>query len=90
MQNEKLTRFLGGSPGRVALRLVFLSFVVGIVLSALNISPLDIYYGIQDFFLRIWNMGFDVLGQLGSYLLIGAVVVIPIWFISRLLQSGKS
>ncbi|WP_102868337.1 DUF6460 domain-containing protein [Pseudovibrio exalbescens] len=89
MQDDRLTRFLGGSPGRVALRLVFLSLVVGVILSALDIYPLDLLYGLQDFVERLWNMGFDVIEQIGSYFLIGAAVVVPVWLISRLLQSGR-
>ena len=35
-----LTRFLGDTPLRVFIRLLVLSFIVGLVLSALNIRPL--------------------------------------------------
>ena len=40
----------------------------------------------------VWDMGFDALRWLWHYFLLGAVLVIPIWFITRLLktQGGKS
>lgn len=86
MSNDNLNRFLGDSPGRVILRLVVLSLVVGVILSTLNFSPLSLVYWVQDFFIRIWNMGFDALGRVGSYFVLGAIVVVPLWLISRLLN----
>ena len=35
----------------------------------------------------IWNMGFDAVRWLWHYFLLGAVLVIPIWFITRLLKA---
>ena len=90
MNNDNLSRFLGGSPGRVALRLVFLSFVVGLILSALSIHPLDILRGIQRFVMRIYDLGFSAIEQLFSYFLLGAMIVIPIWFVLRLINSGRT
>ncbi len=89
MQNNSIQRFFGGSPGRVLLQLVFLSFVVGILLSALNLHPLDLIDGAIDFVRRLWNMGFDALGRMGHYLLLGAVVVVPVWVIMRLFNMGR-
>ncbi|TYC52844.1 integrase [Rhodobacterales bacterium] len=89
MSDNGLSRFLGGSPAQVLLRLVFLSFVVGIILSALNLDPLDLIHLVVDFFERLWNMGFEAIGRLGKYLVIGAMVVVPIWLLSRLLSMGR-
>jgi len=36
--------------------------------------------------LRVWDMGFDALRWLWRYLLLGAVVVVPIWLIVRLMR----
>ena len=90
MSDNGLSRFLGGSPAQVLLRLVFLSFVVGIVLSALNLDPIDLVHMVIDFFERLWNLGFHAIGKLGGYLLIGAIVVVPIWLVTRVLAMGKS
>lgn len=89
MSDNSLSRFLGGSPAQVILRLVFLSFVVGIVLSALNLDPIDLVHMAVDFVERLWNMGFQALGRLGNYLVIGAIVVIPIWLVTRLMAMGR-
>ncbi|MEO9528281.1 DUF6460 domain-containing protein [Roseibium sp.] len=89
MSDTGLSRFLGGSPAQVVLRLVFLSFVVGIILAALNLDPLDLVHMAVDFVERLWNMGFHALGRLGNYLVIGSIVVLPIWLIMRLLAMGR-
>ncbi|WP_310620980.1 DUF6460 domain-containing protein [Flexibacterium corallicola] len=88
MEDNKLNRFLGGSPGAVAIRLVFLSFIVGIILSAINLNPLDIFLYLQNFVLRLWDLGFEAIARLGGYFVLGAIVVLPIWLISRLFKSG--
>ncbi|WP_305984388.1 DUF6460 domain-containing protein [Roseibium sp. MMSF_3544] len=90
MSDSGLSRFIGGSPAQVVLRLIFLSFVVGIILSALNLDPIDLVHMTVDFFERLWNMGFHAIGRLGNYLVVGAIVVIPIWLVTRLLAMGRS
>lgn len=89
MSQDSISRFLGGSPGQVILRLVFLSFVVGIVLSALNLDPMSLIDMIIRFFERLWNMGFDAVVSLFRYFLLGAVIVVPLWLLSRLFNMGK-
>jgi uncharacterized protein DUF6460 len=84
-----LQRFMGGSPAQVLLRLVVISLIVGIVLSALGISPYDIIETAQQFIRRIWNMGFGAIEWIWRYFLLGAVIVIPVWVIIRLLNMGK-
>lgn len=84
-----LTRFLGDTPGRVLLKLVVVSFIVGLVMSAFGWSPMDVIYGIRDFFLRIWNMGFAALDTFVGYFLLGAAVVVPAFIILRLMSYRR-
>ncbi len=77
--------FFGGNPVAVIVRLVILSIIVGIVLSALNIRPDEIIYHIQRLIQRISDLGFDFVIKIFGYFLIGAVIVVPIWLIARLL-----
>ncbi len=82
-----VTRFIGGSPGRVLFQLIAMSFVVGIILSLLGVSPYDILNGLERLVMRIYNMGFGTIEWIFRYFLLGAVVVIPIWLIMRLLTG---
>ena len=85
-----MERFFGGNPGVVLIRLAVISLIVGILLSALGLSPYDIINSIKTLAQRIYNMGFDAIEWVFRYFLLGAVIVFPIWLISRLLKvAGK-
>lgn len=84
-----LNRFLGDTPLRVLVKLIVVSFLVGLVMSAFGWSPMDIYYGIRNFFLDLWHMGFAALGRFGAYLMLGAAVVIPAFIILRILSYRR-
>ncbi|MCB1474791.1 MAG: hypothetical protein H6883_03000 [Rhodobiaceae bacterium] len=86
MANGNLERVIGGTPGAVLLRLVVLSIVVGIVLSALGLDPRDIWQSITRLFERIYNMGFDAIEWAFRYFLLGAVIVVPIWILMRVFK----
>ena len=77
-------RLFGGNPAAVILRLVVLSIIVGIVLSALNIRPDEILYHIRRLLQRLSDLGFGAVETVLQWFLVGAVVVIPIWLIVRL------
>ncbi|GGI29922.1 hypothetical protein GCM10010987_56880 [Bradyrhizobium guangdongense] len=87
--SDGLHRFLGGSPLAVAFRLVLLSILVGVVLAAIGFDPWNILISIRLLFQRLWDLGFDAVNWLWRYFLLGAVIVIPIWFLSRLFGSPR-
>ncbi|MEM7751637.1 MAG: DUF6460 domain-containing protein [Pseudomonadota bacterium] len=82
-----MERWLGGNPLGVALRLIILSIVVGIVLSAMGITPQNVLYKLQLFIKRIYDLGFGAIDWVIGYFIIGAIVVIPIWLIVRLVSG---
>ena len=86
--HDGLARFLGGSPLAVAFRLILLSILVGVVLAAIGFDPYNIIRSIQLLFQRLWDIGFDATNWLWRYFLLDAVIVVPIWFLSRLFGSG--
>ena len=82
-------RFLGGSPLAVVGKLILLSILIGVVLSAIGLDPRDIVSSITRLIRDIWNMGFDAIRWLWQYFLLGAVIVIPIWLILRLVRAPR-
>jgi Family of unknown function (DUF6460) len=86
---DGMYRFLGGSPLNVAFRLILLSILVGVVLAAIGFDPWNIIYSIRLLFQRIWDLGFDAINGLWRYFLLGAVIVIPIWLLSRLFGTPR-
>jgi hypothetical protein len=89
MNTDTASRFLGGSPGRVVMQLLVLSFIIGIVLNALGVSPFDIVNGLRSLALRIYDMGFGTVELVGRYILLGAVIVVPVWLLMRILKFGR-
>ena len=86
---DGLTRFLGGSPLAVAFRLILLSILVGVVLAAIGFDPYNILRSIQLLFQRLWDLGFDAVNWLWRYFLLGAVIVVPIFVLSRIFGSPR-
>lgn len=84
-----LTRFLGDSPLRVIVKLLVISLIVGFVMSAFHWSPWDILDALRDAVLRVWNMGFSALENVFRYILLGAVIVVPVFLILRLLSYRR-
>jgi hypothetical protein len=80
-------QIFGGNPLGVILRLAVLSIVVGVLLSTLGITPDNLFYNIELLFRRIYDMGFGAVRWIVGYLVLGAMVVVPIWFIARLLGA---
>jgi len=83
--------FFGGSPGVVILRLMIISVIVGILLSALGLDPRDIIDSLIQLGRRIYDMGFEAVEWALRYFLLGAVIVFPVWFVGRIMKLlGRS
>jgi hypothetical protein len=85
----RVTRFLGDTPGRTLLKLLVVSFIVGVVMSVMGWYPMDIYYALRDFVLYLWEVGFDAFGNVGRYLMLGAMVVIPVFIVLRIFSYRR-
>jgi uncharacterized protein DUF6460 len=89
MANETVSRFFGGQPLAVIGRLILLSILIGFVLHAFGFDPLNILNSIRRLIENIWNLGFDAIHWLWRYFLLGAVIVIPIWLIARMVNAPR-
>ena len=82
-------RLFGGNPIAVLIRLVLLSVVVGVVLSALGIHPSQLLHHLQILARRIYDMGFGAFHWAIQYFLMGAVIVFPVWLVARLIGGAR-
>ena len=89
MADNQISRFLGGAPLAVFFRLLLISLIVGAVLMWLDIRPAEIIYGVQRLIQRLWDLGFGAIHVVIEYVVAGAVIVVPIWFILRMLNSNS-
>ena len=89
MADNQFARWMGGSPFWVLLRLIALSVVVGVILSALGLDPMNILSSLESPVRHLFNFGFDTVERLWRYFLLGAVIVVPLWLITRLASRGR-
>jgi hypothetical protein len=79
-----INRFLGGSPGSVLVKLLFLSLLVGAFMAFLDITPFALVEGVVTWLRSALDLSFDTVRDLARWVFYGAVVVVPIWLLSRL------
>jgi hypothetical protein len=82
-----VSRFLGGSPAMVAVRLIVVSFVVGIVLETFGLDPATLSADALGAVRQIVEFGLGDIRQVGRILVTGAIVVIPVWLVLRVVDS---
>ena len=90
MTNATVSRFVGGSPMAVLVRLVVVSFVVGFLLDAFGLDPSSLVGEAVRTARRIVEYGFSDLRQFGRILLTCAMVVVPVWVVLRLIDAGRT
>jgi len=89
MANDTVNRFLGGSPLSVVVRIILLSILVGVILSAIGLDPRDIWRSLERLVRSVWDMGWDAVVWAWRYFLLGAAIVVPIWILVRLAKAGR-
>lgn len=70
-------------PGKI-IKLALWCLVVGLVLAAFNVEPLEFWRWAYTTAKSLWDWMVEVFGRLGSYMVVGAAIVLPIWAARRL------
>ena len=81
---SNLNRLIGGSPASVLAKLIFLSLLVGAFMAFLGITPFRLVEGLFDWITSILDLSLDTVKEIGLWVLYGAVIVVPLWLLSRL------
>jgi Family of unknown function (DUF6460) len=89
MSDSPFHRFLGGSPGSVILRLVVISLMVGAAMVFFNLTPRDLVDSLRRLIESIVGSGLESLRTILVYIAYGAIVVVPIFLVVRLLRSAR-
>jgi len=82
-------QFFGDSIVGTLIRLVLLSIVVGIIFSALGITPFNLLDRLNHLIRNLMELSADTLRWALGYFLLGAVIVFPIWFLLRLFSRRR-
>lgn len=80
---------MGGNPLAVVVRLALISIAVGIVLKALGIDLRNFFDRINVLLRELYDLGFGAIEWVFEYMLLGALVVVPIWFVARMAGAFK-
>ena len=76
-----------------AIRLVIASLIVGALLVLLDLNPIKIWQGLwwalKDGIQDIFGVSIDGVRLIFTLLITGAIIVLPIWFVGRLLGASQ-
>jgi hypothetical protein len=78
-----MERFFGGSPAAIILKLAIASVIIGVVLSFFGFNPNNLYVAIIRLGDWISSLGLDAVKNVLRYLILGAIIVVPLWLLSR-------
>ena len=78
-----LSRFLGGSPVAVIVQLAIVSLLVGWFLSWVDFTPEEVWFWVRDLAIGIWER----MGAFADYMIVGALIVVPVFLVMRLLAA---
>ncbi|MEZ5758465.1 MAG: DUF6460 domain-containing protein [Emcibacteraceae bacterium] len=62
-------------------KLVIASLCVGLLLSFFEIDPVALIENVPDTLGRILEVVLDIINWAGKYIILGAIIVIPIWIL---------
>ena len=88
-RRSTMRRFLGGSPLGVFLRLLFLSVLVGAFMAMFGLTPGRLFWHVYDSARALIDITFETFHDFGGWILAGAVVVVPLWLLSRLFAVSR-
>jgi len=71
------------------IKILVFSFVIGVLLSFFEINPKELLANFGDTVQEIFSIVARIIEWAVKYILLGAVVVIPIWFIFFLIGKAK-
>ena len=81
---------LGGDrPVSIILRLAVISLIVGVILSALGINPANLFSSLNILAKRVYDMGFGAVEWALQYMLVGAMIVVPVWLVAQVLTRMR-
>jgi Domain of unknown function (DUF6460) len=78
------------NPGRTLFRLLLASFAVGVALSVFDVRPETLLRDLDDYAYQLFTAAVDAVRWAIPYILIGAVVVAPIWLLMTIWKAVRS
>lgn len=83
----RIERIFGGPPLATLAKLAFLSLVVGAIMAGFGLTPRGMVESLANAARVVFGMGFERIRDFGGFALTGAIIVVPIWLVARVLGS---
>jgi len=80
-----MDKIFGGPIIPTLFKLAILSFIVGLALFLFGIDPIDLWKNFGQTIREAWSRALDFIDWAMKYAVLGAIVVLPIWIIYRLM-----
>ncbi|WP_179853419.1 DUF6460 domain-containing protein [Bartonella doshiae] len=85
--SHSLHAFFGETLGRITVKLLTLSLLVGVVMNFLGWTPQSLLQTITNFLKSLWETGFITFSNLFHMITMGAVIVVPIFLFLRIFHK---
>ena len=79
-----MERFFGGPVLPTLIRLAIICVIVGFLLAIFGIQPVDLWNDVLATISQVWQLSANIADWGLGYLILGAIIVIPIWLLIRL------
>jgi len=86
-EETPMEKIFGGPIVATLFKLAVLSFIVGLVFAIFGIDPVDLWREFGTTIERAWTLVFDAINWGWKYAVLGAIVVLPLWIIYRLVMA---
>lgn len=71
-------------------KLIAVCFVVGLVIAVAGIDPVDLWRDLGGTIQEIWSLFWDTANWAVRYIVLGAIIVLPIWLVITLVQKAAA
>ncbi|MGD1934707.1 MAG: DUF6460 domain-containing protein [Candidatus Phaeomarinobacter sp.] len=79
-----MNNIFGGSPPAVILKIAIASVCVGLLLAITGMDPMMVWDDAVASIGNVWGWALDWFAWAGKYLIMGAIIDVPIWIVVRL------
>jgi hypothetical protein len=82
-----MEKIFGGPIVPTLFRLAILSFIVGLIFAVFGIDPVNLWKEFGATIQQAWKLVFDFIEWGAGYAILGAIVVLPVWIVYRLMTA---
>lgn len=84
---KAMDKIFGGPVVPTLFKLAILSVIVGLIFAIFGIDPMDLWRNFGSTIREAWTMAFDAINWSWQYAALGAIVVLPLWILYRIVTA---